>query len=74
MSSKGKSRGRTASRTKARRQARDFDSEFDLVQNNGRVTLPALYPGTHLTRKQLAIFIVLALSLLLGGGAFFGRK
>jgi hypothetical protein len=36
--------------------------------------LPALYPGTHLTRKQLAIFIVIALSLLLGGGALFARK
>ncbi|MGH8099841.1 MAG: hypothetical protein ACREIW_00990 [Chthoniobacterales bacterium] len=74
MSSKGRPRSRTAGRAKTRRQARDFDSEFDLVQNNGRVTLPALYPGTHLTRKQLAIFIVIALSLLFGGGAFFGRK
>lgn len=74
MSSKGKPRGRTAGRAKARRPVRDFDSEFDLVQNNGRVTLPALYPGTHLTRKQLTLLIVLCLSLLLGGGAFFGRK
>jgi hypothetical protein len=74
MGSKGKPRSRTAGRARMRRQARDFDSEFDLVQNNGRVTLPALYPGTHLTRKQLAIFIVIALSLLLGGGALFARK
>lgn len=73
MSSKGKPKSRTAGRSRTRRRVLDFDSEFDLVQNNGRVTLPALYPGAHLTRKQLTIFIVIGLSLLLGG-AFFGRK
>ena len=73
MSSKGKARSQTAGRSRKRRRALDFESEFDLVQNNGRVTLPALYSGTHLTRKQVTIFIVIGLSLLLGG-AFFARK
>lgn len=40
-----------------------FESEFDLVQNNGRVTLPAGSSGPHLTAKQL--FVVLGASLLL---------
>jgi hypothetical protein len=72
MSSKGKPRSRTARPPRNRRRTRDFESEFDLVQNNGRVTLPGLYPGTHLNGKHVALFIVLGLSLLIG--AIIGRK
>jgi hypothetical protein len=72
MGNRGKPRSRTARLAKNHRRARDFDSEFDLVQNNGRVTLPGLYPGSHLNGKYVAIFIVVGLSLLIG--ALIGRK
>jgi len=72
MGSRGKARSRGARPARNHRRARDFDSEFDLVQNNGRVTLPDLYPASHLSGKYVAIFIVISLSLLIG--AFFGRK
>ena len=55
-----------------RRRPRDFDSEFDLVQNNGRVTLPGLSEGPFLTTKQVAIFIVIGIAVVLG--AFFARR
>ena len=72
MSGKGKPKSRRAGRARMRRRPRDFDSEFDLVQNNGRVTLPGLSPGRLLTTKQVAIFIVIGISVVLG--AFFARK
>jgi hypothetical protein len=72
MGSRGKSGGRAARPARNRRRARDFDSEFDLVQNNGRVTLPGLDPGSHLNGKYVAIFVLLGFSLLIG--ALIGRK
>ena len=71
MGSKGKPRSRTAGRARMRRQARDFDSEFDLVQNNGRVTLPGLSKGA-LSKEHVAIFVVISILVVLG--AFFARK
>jgi hypothetical protein len=72
MGNRGKARSRAVRPAKNRRHARDFDSEFDLVQNNGRVTLPGLDPGSHLGGKYLAILVVLGFSLLIG--ALIGRK
>ena len=47
-----------------------FESEFDLFENNGRVTLPIDATARCLTRKQL--LIVLAVSLFVA--ALVGRK
>lgn len=49
-----------------------YDDDFDLVQNNGRVTLPIGTGSIHLTRKQLKVLFFLASSLFV---AFLvGRK
>ena len=41
------------------------DDEFDLVQNNGRVTLPANYGDAYAIEKHLPILILLGASLLI---------
>jgi hypothetical protein len=49
-----------------KRKMRDsWDDEFDLVQNNGRVTLPAKSSGTYPIDKHLPILILLGASLLI---------
>ena len=64
MNIKGKRNG-------AKRLGSD-DEEFDLVQNNGRVTLPIGAGSVRLTRKQLRVLLFLASSLFV---AFLvGRK
>ena len=62
MNNKGNKKIRREMNGKARK-GDFFESEFDLVQNNGRVTLPAGTTGPRLTTKQL--FVVLGASLLL---------
>ena len=50
---------------KSKRKMRDLsDDEFDLVQNNGRVTLPTNSHGTDVTNRHIAILILLGASLL----------
>ncbi len=68
MNLKGK---RREPRNGAQRQA-FYDDEFDLVQNNGRVTLPIGGMGVHLTRKQLRTILLLASSLFVA--FLIGRK
>lgn len=68
MKIKGKRRER---RNGAQRQF-SYDEEFDLVQNNGRVTLPIGGIGVHLTRKQLRTLLLLASSLFVA--FLIGRK
>lgn len=54
------------------KNSRCEDEEFDLVQNNGRVTLPIGPGALHLTRKQVRVLLFLASSIFL---AFLvGRK
>lgn len=68
MKIKGK---RREFRNGAPRQA-FYDDEFDLVQNNGRVTLPIGGGGLHLTRKQFRAILLLASSLFVA--FLIGRK
>jgi hypothetical protein len=54
------------------RKSDSYDEEFDLVQNNGRVTLPIGAGTVRLTKKQLRALLFLASSVFL---AFLvGRK
>jgi hypothetical protein len=48
------------------KKMRDFgDDEFDLVQNNGRVTLPANSAGAYPIDKHFPILIFLGAFLLI---------
>ena len=48
-----------------KRKKRDLsDDEFDLVQNNGRVTLPSNSHGAYSIERYLPILILLGASLL----------
>jgi hypothetical protein len=50
---------------KANRSSRPlWDDEFDLMQNNGRVTLPGASPDGFAIRKHLPIFILIGATLL----------
>lgn len=68
MKIKGK---RREHRNRAKKQA-FYDDEFDLVQNNGRVTLPIGGVGVHLTKKQFRALLLLASSLFVA--FLIGRK
>lgn len=40
-----------------------WDDDADLVQNNGRVTLPITAAAIHLTKKQLSVVLLVAASI-----------
>jgi len=68
-------------KTKVRYKAREFgngaaggfyDDEADLVQNNGRVTLPHSSSGLPLRKSQLKVLIFLGVSIFIT--LLIGRK
>lgn len=49
-----------------------YDDEADLVQNNGRVTLPPSSSGVHLRKSELRVLLLFGASILIA--LLFGRK
>ena len=49
-----------------------FDDEVNLVENNGRVTLPSSASGMHLRKSQIRGLILLGASIFIA--LLIGRK